>query len=113
MLETVVRYELMKIITIIKSGLKIISATILLIFIPSGLFYSCISSYPSSRVKSQLFNSNTKPEKTLEVKTGKKEILQVKYNLCHFEIPCIYMNIKGKNRTLIKIFLLSLEIKHK
>ncbi|AFU68363.1 acyl-CoA thioester hydrolase/N-acetyltransferase [Psychroflexus torquis ATCC 700755] len=83
MLETAVRYKLMKIITIIKSGLKIISATILLIFIPSVLFYSCISSYPSSRVKSQLFNSDTKPCQTLEIKTGKKGTLQVTPNISY------------------------------
>ncbi|MGK0448691.1 MAG: hypothetical protein ACJA2M_002491, partial [Polaribacter sp.] len=46
----------MKIATILKKVFKIISLTVLLILIPSGLFYSCISSYPSSRVNSQLLN---------------------------------------------------------
>ncbi|MGK0413993.1 MAG: hypothetical protein ACJA1B_002211, partial [Polaribacter sp.] len=67
----------MKIVTILKKVFKIISLTVLLILIPSGLFYSCISSYPSSRVNSQLLNSDTKPCNTLEIKTAKKGTLQV------------------------------------
>ncbi|CAM1369904.1 acyl-CoA thioesterase/bile acid-CoA:amino acid N-acyltransferase family protein [Tenacibaculum xiamenense] len=67
----------MKILIIIKNVLKIISLTILLVVILMSLIYICITPYPSSPINSQLFNSNTKPCKTLEIETGKKGILTI------------------------------------
>ena len=63
----------MKMLAIMKNGLKII----LLIIILMSLIYISISPYPSSPTNSQIFNSKTPPCKTIGIETGKKGILTI------------------------------------
>ncbi len=84
----------MKILIIIKNVLKVISIAILLVVILMSLIYVCITPYPSSPINSQLFNSITKPCKTLEIETGKKGILTVTPNISYAEDK-VNIHIRG------------------
>jgi dienelactone hydrolase len=56
---------------------------ILILIISIVPISSCISPYSSIPINSQLFNSNTKPCKTLEIETGEKGILTVTPNISY------------------------------